>query len=219
VADHQVNGTVADLVSYFNKYLKKNKAHFTRQEYELHEHLGSEMLKTYFDQRIDNWKTPDRSELEYKVNHAEHKGVPIKGVLDRLDFFKDMVVVTDYKTGKASNARMKVRPPKKDGDIGGDYWRQLVFYKILIDAAPELTKPMPVGYLDFVRPSSDGTHKLEKIIITDEHEQVVSDQIVDTYHKIMNHEFDTGCEEPDCEWCNMVKSQGAEQGVGVLIDN
>ena len=207
VAEHKVNGTAEDLIAYYRKYLKKNRAHFTKQEYELHMHHGEEILRSYIAQRQESWKLADRSVVEFKVLDAAHRGVPIKGVLDRLDYFKDMVVVTDYKTGKASNATSKMRPPKKEGDVGGHYWRQIVFYKLLIDASTEVNKPMPIGYLDFVRPSSDGEHLLNKMIVSQEDEDIVSDQIVDTYEKIKNHEFQEGCGEPDCYWCNLVRNE------------
>ena len=64
---------------------------------------------------------------------------------------------------------------------------------------------MPLGYTDFVRPSSDGVHALHKIVVTPEDEDVVSNQIVDTYASIKRHEFSEGCGE--CYWCNLVRNE------------
>jgi len=33
----------------------------------------------------------------------------------------------------------------------------------------------------------------------------VRQQIKDTYSRIMNHEFDRGCGEEDCHWCNFAR--------------
>ncbi len=207
VENQEVTGTAEDLIDYYHKYLRLNQSHFTQREYELNKHNGDNILKTYFEQRAESWKLPIRSEVEYRINDAHHKGVPIKGVLDRLDVYKDMVVVTDYKTGKASNAGPKLRGPKKEGEIGGNYWRQIVFYKLLIDADIKTTKIMIHGNMDFVQSDADGHHKLAKIIVSPEDEKLVSDQIVDTYERITNHEFHSGCDDKDCYWCNLVKNE------------
>ena len=59
--------------------------------------------------------------------------VPIKGKLDKLEFFGKDVNVVDYKTGDPEKAKEKLLPPNDKKPNGGDYWRQAVFYKILVD--------------------------------------------------------------------------------------
>ena len=61
------------------------------------------------------------------------EGVPIKGNLDKVEFTGKQVTVVDYKTGKLKNAKDKLQRPTNEEPNGGDYWRQAVFYKILID--------------------------------------------------------------------------------------
>ena len=34
----------------------------------------------------------------------------------------------------------------------------------------------------------------------------MTQQIVETWQKIQNREFYTGCGKPDCHWCNFVKT-------------
>ena len=70
---------------------------------------------------------------ERTIKNIEIQGVPIKGNLDKIEFEGKNVTVVDYKTGKLKNAKDKLHGPTHDDPNGGDYWRQAVFYKILID--------------------------------------------------------------------------------------
>ena len=57
----------------------------------------------------------------------------MKGKLDKLEFDGKSVNVVDYKTGDIEKAKKKLNPPQEEDPNGGDYWRQAVFYKILVD--------------------------------------------------------------------------------------
>ena len=66
--------------------------------------------------------------IEFK--NVEVEGVPITGVIDRIDFLDNQTVhIVDYKTG--SHKKDKLNPPTAKNPHGGNYWRQLIFYKIL----------------------------------------------------------------------------------------
>ncbi|NDF61713.1 MAG: DUF427 domain-containing protein, partial [Synechococcaceae bacterium WBB_3_034] len=70
-------------------------------------------------------------------------GIPIKGVIDKIELSGKDAVVIDYKTGRYENSKHKFNMPatiykKPESPTheelhGGDYWRQGVFYKVLID--------------------------------------------------------------------------------------
>jgi DNA helicase-2/ATP-dependent DNA helicase PcrA len=49
---------------------------------------------------------------------------------------------------------------------GGDYWRQAVFYKILIDQRPYQRLGGDCTIFDFVEPVSEGEYYKEKFVIT-----------------------------------------------------
>jgi DNA helicase-2/ATP-dependent DNA helicase PcrA len=85
---------------------------------------------------------------EFRINNIVVKEIPLKGTIDKIEFNGKQVVVVDYKTGKYENAKKKFKRPDKEAvekaitvnkepnfeDLhGGDYWRQAVFYKILLD--------------------------------------------------------------------------------------
>jgi DNA helicase-2/ATP-dependent DNA helicase PcrA len=118
----------------------------------------------------------------------------------------------DYKTGNLKYAKEKfVRPDDKTPN-GGDYWRQAVFYKLLIEH--DRTKDWQVvnTVFDFIEPINDGEYHKEHIAITQEDIETVTGQIKTVYQKILAHEFNTGCGRKDCEWCHFVRSNFTQPG-------
>ncbi|MDB5111551.1 MAG: pcrA 2, partial [Mucilaginibacter sp.] len=132
--------------------------------------------------------------------------VPVKGNLDKIEFEGKQVTVVDYKTGKLKNAKDKLLRPTNDQPYGGDYWRQAVFYKLLIDNDRTNDWQVVSTLFDFVEPVNDGEYHKEKIVITPEDTAEVTDQIKMVYQKIMAHDFATGCGKKECDWCHFVRS-------------
>jgi DNA helicase-2/ATP-dependent DNA helicase PcrA len=125
------------------------------------------------------------------------------------------VNVVDYKTGKFENAKTKLNPPKPDANpetakfeeiYGGDYWRQIVFYKILMDNDKQHPDwEMISGEMEFVEPDKKGEFYSRKFYPNAEEIAFVKSQIRTTYQGIMNQDFYQGCGKEDCRWCNFVK--------------
>jgi len=184
----------------FQKAMEKFRQHFTEKEFDSHLELGKEVLKSYYDANEASWSTPRKYELEYKVRNVEHQGVPIKGDIDKIVYHDDHFFVVDYKTGKWKSDKFRV---PVDGKTAGDYWRQIIFYKLLIDADPHFTSTMKYGLIDFVEPQK-GMYKSEKIEVSTFDYDFVTEEIKNTYKAIHNHEFTQGCEEETCRWCNFV---------------
>ena len=184
----------------FQKAMETFRQHFTEKEFESHLSLGKEVLKSYYDANEKSWSTPRKYELEYKVRNVEHKGVPIKGDIDKIVYHDDHFYVVDYKTGKWKSDKFRV---PVDGKTAGDYWRQIIFYKLLIDADPHFTSSMQYGLIDFVEPQ-DGKYKSKKIEVSTFDYDFVTEEIKNTYKAIHSHEFTEGCGEETCRWCNFV---------------
>ena len=92
--------------------------------------MGKENLTNYYNHHISNWGKEIKT--EFIVRNIEMDGVPLTGVIDRLDFHpNNKIHIVDYKTGSHSTSKM--RPPTKSKPEGGNYWRQLIFYKILFE--------------------------------------------------------------------------------------
>ena len=103
-------------------------------------------------------------------------------------------------------AKPKLLSPNDKEPNGGDYWRQAVFYKILIDNYEQKDWKVAATEFDFVEPDRKKEYRKVKILITPEDITTVTQQIVSVWEKIQNREFYTGCGKPDCHWCNFVKN-------------
>jgi DNA helicase-2/ATP-dependent DNA helicase PcrA len=115
-------------------------------------------------------------------------------------------VITDFKTGDIEKSRNRFRRPgeKNDYPYGGNYWRQAVFYKILVDLLPKNWKVQYVVF-DFVEPDKKGKWNQQRIDITPQDEIEVKQQIHEVWDRIRKHDFYTGCGKEDCSWCRFAK--------------
>ncbi|MFQ3577078.1 MAG: PD-(D/E)XK nuclease family protein, partial [Cytophagales bacterium] len=141
------------------------------------------------------------------VNSAH--GVPLNGKIDKVVFPKKSkeCIVYDYKTGKPENAEKKLNPPSEKEEYGGDYWRQMVFYRILLDADKAKNWKMTKGVFSFVEKDKKQNAYVEKSVeIYDKDIEFLNGLIYEVYEKISKHEFKKGCGKKDCVWCNFVKS-------------
>jgi DNA helicase-2/ATP-dependent DNA helicase PcrA len=132
--------------------------------------------------------------------------VPIKGKLDKLEFDGKNVNVVDYKTGDPDKGRTKLQPPNDKEPNGGDYWRQAVFYKLLVDNYDQKNWKALSTEFDFIEPDKKKNYRREKLVISPADITTVTEQITATWQKIQNREFHKGCGKEDCHWCNFVKT-------------
>lgn len=194
--------SIEDVQQDYTISLDHYRQHFTDKEYTNFITLGKKILARYYETNVASWSLPRKYELEYRVRNVEYSGIPIKGDIDKIVYHDDHFYVVDYKTGNYK--REKFKEPVQ-GDKAGDYWRQIIFYKMLLDADPHFTKTMQYGLIDFVEPDKrDDKYKSKKIEVSTFDIETVSEELVSTYKSIHNHEFDTGCEEENCRWCNFV---------------
>ena len=114
--------------------------------------------------------------------------------------------MVDYKTGDPDKSREKLMPPNEKNPLGGDYWRQAVFYKILVDNLGNRDWKVTSTEFDFVEPDKKKKYQKRKLYITEEDTTTVTQQIADTWKKIQAHEFYVGCGSKDCHYCNFIKT-------------
>jgi len=196
----------------FRWYMHRNRDSFTKEDFKLRMDYGEKILPAYYEQNIPVWNKI--AVTERSIRNVEVEGVPVKGNLDKIEFTGKQVTVVDYKTGKLKNAKDKLKRPDDENPNGGDYWRQAVFYKLLIDHDRALDWQVVSTVFEFVEPVNDEYHK-EKIVITPEDTETVTEQIKTVYQKILAHEFNTGCGKKECDWCHFVKSNFKQVG-GVM---
>ncbi len=190
-------------LKFFEEEMARQRGYFTKKEYERRMEMGHENLTAYYNHHISNWVK--EAQTEFVVRNIEMDGVPLTGIIDRLDFYPNNILhIVDYKTGSHNDSKMRPPTPKKPE--GGNYWRQLIFYKILFEEfqkkSPLQVRSAEISYLD---PNSRGEFLTKKLVFNSEDVNLVRGFIKTSYQKIMNHEFYEGCGEKTCPWCSFVK--------------
>ncbi len=191
-------------IEYFLYEMKRNRDSFTDKQFENHIALGKQLLADFYDKYVKTWNKIVLT--EHRINNVEVDGVPIKGVFDKIEFTGNDVNVVDYKTGSVKYALPELQPPSEKNPDGGDYWRQIVFYKILFDNSPHKQWNMISGEIDFLEKDEEKNEFVKKKINIDKEAiDMVKEQIKTSYTKIMNFEFTEGCGDDECYWCSFVK--------------
>jgi DNA helicase II / ATP-dependent DNA helicase PcrA len=192
-----------DIINDFKWYMNRHRENFTREAFARRMEYGEEVLNNYYTKY-----TPQFNKIvtvERNIRNVVVNGVPLKGKLDKLEFDGKAVNVVDYKTGDIDKALPKMKGPDEKEPNGGDYWRQAVFYKILVDNYEQKDWKVISTEFDFIEPDKKKEYRKEKIIITPEDTTTVNQQIKTVWDKIQARDFYTGCGKPDCHWCNFVK--------------
>jgi DNA helicase-2/ATP-dependent DNA helicase PcrA len=198
--------TREEFVNDFVWSMRRNRESFTRESFQRRMEYGKEILTNYYDTYIRTWNKI--VSVERNVRNIVVSGVPLKGKVDKLEFEGNQVNVVDYKTGdyeKAIKDYKKFDRPNEKNPNGGDYWRQAVFYKILLENYRSKSWQVASTEFDFIEPNKQKVYHKEKVFITADDITAVTQQIVDTWTKIQNKDFYTGCGKKECVWCNFVK--------------
>lgn len=193
-----------EFISDFNWYMRRHRESFTKEQFERRMEYGEEVLSNYYDKYIHTWNKIVA--VERNIRNVVVNAVPLKGKLDKLEFDGSSVNVVDYKTGDYDKAKDKLQPPNDKNPDGGDYWRQAVFYKILVDNYEQKNWKVISTEFDFIEPDKKKNYRKEKLIIKPEDITTVTQQIKTVWDKIQNRDFYVGCGKDDCHWCNFVKT-------------
>ena len=191
-------------IADFDWYMKRHRESFTKEQFARRIEYGQEVLGNYYNTYIHSFNKIVA--IERNIRNVIIKEVPVKGKLDKLEFDGKSVNVVDYKTGDPEKAIPKTKGPSEKDPDGGDYWRQAVFYKILVDNYEQKSWKVVSTEFDFIEPDKKKNYRKEKIVITPADITTVTEQITSTWEKIQNREFYTGCGKEDCHWCNFVKT-------------
>ena len=193
-----------NMINDFEWYMHRHRESFIKESFNRRMEYGLEVLNNYYDKYIFTWNKIVA--VERNIRNVVVKNVPIKGKLDKLEFNGKEVNVVDYKTGDIEKAKEKLLAPNDKQPNGGDYWRQAVFYKILVDNYNQKDWKVVSTEFDFIEPDKKKEYRKIKLEILPEDITTVTHQITDSWQKIQNREFYTGCGKLDCHWCNFVKT-------------
>lgn len=198
------------LIDDFVLYLYRHRESFTKEEFERRMEYGREILDKYHDKKINSFNKIVA--VERNIRNVMVDGVPLKGKIDKMEFDGHKVNVVDYKTGNPDNAKAKLKNPQSDPPYGGDYWRQAVFYKLLIDNNEQGKYQVMSTEFDFVEPNAKKEISSILVPISKEDTDAVREQIQFVWDKIQARDFYTGCGKEDCHWCNFVKTNKLQVG-------
>jgi DNA helicase-2/ATP-dependent DNA helicase PcrA len=194
-----------EVIAAFNAELYREQESFTPVQYERRKEQGTQVLTEYYNAYIGSFAT--NVEIELRIARYMLDGVPVTGMIDKLELDGDNCTVVDYKTGDPdkSSSQYTAAPNDKDPN-GGDYWRQMVFYKLLLENNPEKYRKVVRGLFDYIQKGTKtAAFKRIEIPFFESDELTVRQQLKTSYTGIMNHEFDKGCGKEDCQWCNFAK--------------
>jgi len=156
---------------------------------------GQKLLTEYYDQYLDSVKDNNISEYNFATENIVYKDIPLTGKIDLIEKQENgKINVIDFKTGNSDSKYKELGPD-------GDYYRQIVFYKLLLDIKNDSRFQFNQGIIDFVEKSKLKKSFVRKEInVTDEDLIKLKTQIEDVYQKITNLEFfETGkdCKDKD----------------------
>ena len=192
---------------------------------------GKMALEGYFEKYNQSWNK--HVLVEYNLSGVQvpipdtSEIINLRGIIDKIELSKEMpfesqnVHVVDYKTRKPLT-RNEIEGKTKNST--GDYKRQLVFYKFLLQCQcqwgpltssdlsmgpidPTITMyEMVSGEIDFIEPDEKGNYRKEKFEITDQEITELRELLNQTLSEIYSFDFfENGCNEENCEECKLAK--------------
>jgi DNA helicase-2/ATP-dependent DNA helicase PcrA len=198
------------LLEIFGFEMKNQRAYLPNRIYKERLELGNRHLPLYYDSRKKEWnKLLQEATVmtEKPFRNVEWEGIPLTGTIDKLLYLPNKhgkkVHLVDYKTGKLQKKRLN--SPNKSSPEGGIYWRQLIFYKILLENSNLTTHPVLSGEIDYLSPDDKGLFPQKSIDFNLKEVNLVKAIIKATYSSILNHEFSEGCGSSNCKWCNFAE--------------
>ena len=190
-----------ELIYYFELALAQRRGQLSPKGYQSRLERGQRELDTYYDTFHKTWVHD--VEIEYTIKNAEVDGIPLTGVIDRIDVISDAYVrVVDYKTSTSSQG--KVGRPTARRPYGGDYWRQLTFYKLLYDNRPGTIRRVREGCISYLLTDASGEQPEERVELGQRDTDALRKIIGEVWEAIQEQQFG-GCGKPDCDWCRFAQ--------------
>jgi DNA helicase II / ATP-dependent DNA helicase PcrA len=198
------------LQKLFGAEMDARRSFFSEQNFVQRTALGKDYLRRYHaEQILPNWRR--RAVAERRVDRVQLDGVPLTGVLDKIEWLDNGTLrVTDYKTGTPD--LKKAAPPSDVQPNGADYWRQLAFYKILLEQSRLYLEPLAHTVISWLEPDRKGVFLNADLRYSGEEMRFVESLIRETYAKIRAKEFTVGCGKADCVWCRMHAGRDIQDG-------
>jgi DNA helicase-2/ATP-dependent DNA helicase PcrA len=150
---------------------------------------GKKLILNYFPENMQSLVKGDVTEKNMGVYGVNWEGIPLAGKIDLIHFIDDLkknVSVIDFKTGNPDNRSAELSQKGL-----GDYYRQLLFYRLLVENVPSLDWHVIKGKIVFLE-KSHKTHEFmenEFDLATEDYDKLKL-LVKDVYKKISDFEFD-----------------------------
>lgn len=136
-------------------------------------------------------------------NGDEKIKIPLHGQLDLMVDGEDKTLVYDYKTKEAMSINA-IKGETKSSD--GNYFRQLIFYKILLGGNSRFKNKRIEPALVFIKPDAKGRCPIISIPVDKMDEKRVLGEIQSLVESVWSGKFlTTFCDYKPCEWCALKK--------------
>ncbi len=209
--DDEQDMTQAEFLALFEKFLHREP--LSSIDYQSSLEKGTMALSGWYQSHKKN-PLPRGGKSEYKISDvalavplvtSEVLQVPLRGKLDRISFINEHdVFVTDFKTAKPQTRNEILGKTKTSS---GDYFRQLVFYRLLLDLHDAGRWHMLTGDINFIEPDERGVYHREQFEITDADIVSLKAIIVDASRDIWTGDFwGKTCGDPKCTYCQLRKT-------------
>lgn len=188
----------AFVVERFEQYLQRETLTVTEARDALT--VGRAVLRRYVAGRLAQWRLPVLVEYDFRAFDVRIAGVRVTGKVDKVEIIDEgqkLVNLVDYKTGNPDGAGKRLKR-------GEAYWRQMVFYRLLCEAAPQFSYRMVSAELDFVQPSArTGNLVQRRLAISSGDVAAVRSEIVQARADMTSLTF---LERPGCEQCEYCRA-------------
>lgn len=142
-----------DILHDFEENLRSH--YLSSHDFDIYLQKGSDVLSQFIQARADSFLPSQKTELNFASQAVRLGEARLTGSLDLVDFSKDSVIVTDYKTSKASLSWQgrtdyeKIKLHK--------YRQQLMFYQLLIANSRDYRRyAIEKAVVQFVEPTLGG---------------------------------------------------------------
>ena len=200
---------------WFEEALNKQRHYFSSAGFKSYLEQGLKHWPLYLAQRRDLWREQLRDSpqvyTEKVFRQIEWEGIPLLGIIDKLELSGSAASsafwrITDYKTGKHEANRLE--PPTAKQPQAGAYYRQLLFYKLLLEQSPFFHQHRVKELcLDYLSPDDKGGFPQKRLSVGVEEGLWIKDLVKEVYGKIEAQIFSPGCGKPSCKWCALAARQ------------
>ncbi|MFA5025545.1 MAG: ATP-dependent DNA helicase [Candidatus Shapirobacteria bacterium] len=182
---------LSKLLSIFDFNLRREN--LSKNDYQdLLDH-GHQVLTDYYEHYKNDFNGRCFTEHDFKFYNVRLDDIPLTGKIDKIEFLSgNQVNVVDYKTGKPDSKYQELSQE-------GDYFRQLVFYKLLCSEAKSFPYEVVSGTVDFIEKNNKNLFVQKNFKLTTDDVAKLKSQIIEVFKKIKSLDFtpDTKCDDPD----------------------